>query len=572
MNPSCPACGSQIPAAQGLCPSCLARSLTPLLLPGTGLTSGAPEIPGYQTGELIGQGGMGVVYRGTRISDGTPVAIKVMAAELSGDDDLSERFAREIDTLTALDHPHLLRILDSGLTNEGRWFLVTELAEGGDLAGRLRHGPLPIPEALRIFREVADAVGEAHQRGIAHRDIKPANILLTTDGSVRVGDFSLAKFLPGTGPGIDLTRSTEVFGTPYYIAPEVRRGAANVDERADIFSLGVLLHEMLTGRLPIGKFEPAPRYAGLIERCLRENPERRPANTRALLRGLNSRKTLRLQFAAVVIALGAVVLALLPWKRPSPVMRPKPAAATASAPWQNSLGMKFVPLPETGILISVWETRRRDFEPFADTEPRANAAPNHAWRTVTELTPDHPVQPVSMLIAAEFCRWLTRTEQSEGVLPPGLTYRLPTDEEWSRAALLPAETGKTPRERDRALSDEGHAPYVWGRSPIPPADVAANYAGQERPGSRMMRHRDPFPGIAPVGSFQANAIGIQDLAGNVAEWCSTPWAPDSNLRVLRGGAWFDSERRNLRLDARESANPGAAPNGAGFRVVLDLGK
>jgi serine/threonine protein kinase len=151
-----------------------------------------------------------------------------------------------------------LRLLDSGITAEGRLFLVTELAAGGDLAKRIQARSLSLDDCIRIFREILEAIDEAHRQGILHRDIKPANILLDDHDSVRVGDFSIAKLLPGgPAPQLTLTQSSDIFGTPYYIAPEVRRASGQVDERADVYSLGVLLHEMLTGHVPMGNYEPA---------------------------------------------------------------------------------------------------------------------------------------------------------------------------------------------------------------------------------------------------------------------------------------------------------------------------
>ena len=535
--------------------------------------------------EIIGQGGMGVVYRAVRRADEQEVALKLMPAQRMDRGELLERLRREAETLRTLAHPHILRIIESGITPKGRWFMVTELAGGGDLGSRLEKSALPVAEALALFRQVVGAIAEAHRRGIAHRDIKPANILLSADGSVRVADFSLAKLLRENSPAsFTLTQSAEVFGTPYYIAPEVRRGSGGVDERADLFSLGVLLHEMLTGRLPIGAYVPASKVAKvppavdrLIGRCLQEDPTRRPSSAGALLDELQ--RALQPRSRLVPVAIGAALLAAATFflrREPAPPPRPPPAAATKDQPWQNSLGMKFVPLPGTRTLFCVCETRRQDFEAYAAAVKSPTSGPQARWRhPENPVTPEHPVTPVSMVMAAGFCRWITDRERATKRIGRNAEYRLPTDEEWSRASLLPPESGGTPAERHLGTGDNRHAVYVWGRQ-LPPRNPEhhANYAGQEARelvgSTAKLAHADAYPFTAPVGAFQPNPLGLYDLGGNVSEWCGTRWNSTSGERVLRGASWAHAELSQLRLDARQHALPFAIPQGAGFRVVLDL--
>jgi serine/threonine protein kinase len=209
----CNLCGSPLRAVDGLCPACVARTITSFIKK-PAVTDEMPDVPGYEILGVIGRGGMGVVFRALRLDDELEVALKIGSAELF------ERLQREADTLRQLDHPHILRMLDSGLTPDGRCFIVTPLIQGGDLAKRLQQGPLPEKEALRLFRQVLSAVAYAHEKGVVHRDIKPANLLLNEANNIVVADFSLAK--PGE-PEIALTQTAEVLGTPYYIAPEVRR-------------------------------------------------------------------------------------------------------------------------------------------------------------------------------------------------------------------------------------------------------------------------------------------------------------------------------------------------------------
>lgn len=588
MEPACQTCGTHLRRVDGVCPTCVARSITSLLGIAQNRENDDVAVPGYALHEAIGRGGMGVVFRATREADGVIVAVKVLPAHLVDHEEVADRFAREAHALAAFDHPHVLRVLDSGITADGRLFLVTEFAVGGDLARRLQRGALPLVEARRMFGEVLDAIAEAHRQGIAHRDIKPANILLDADDGVRVGDFSLAKLLrDGASPQLTLTQSADVFGTPYYIAPEVRHGAGSVDERADIFSLGVLLHEMLTGRVPIGNYEPASRIAKvphavdrLIACCLHEDPAKRPQTITHLRRDLDAAWKSRpriTRLAALLVGgllLAAAVISSRQRTSVAPPVIITPLTATKARPWSNSLGMPFVPVPGTKVLFSVWETRRADFTAFAAAQPGLGT--ERGWEHPEGvITPEHPVCYVSWLRAEQFCHWLTRKEHESGTLPLPMRYRLPSDLEWSAAVGLPAESGTTPEERHAKLGPMEHAPYPWGRSWPPPAtNFPANFAGQEAINilpafaKPALAQRDAWPRTAPVGSFPANELGIYDLSGNASEWCLDAWNQTLPDKTLRGGAWNQTAALALRLDGREHATPPRQMSGVGFRVVI----
>ncbi|MBU6300375.1 MAG: protein kinase [Verrucomicrobia bacterium] len=580
---ACAVCGSHLRNIDGLCPGCLARSITPFLG-----QSSASGVPGYHLHEAIGAGGMGIVFAATHVSDCRKVAIKWLPDHLADDDEFATRLLREAEALAALDHPHVLRVLDSGVTPDGRVFLVTEFAPGGDLAQRLRQGPVPVEDALRMFREVLGAVEAAHVLGMVHRDLKPANILLDAGGSVRVADFSLAKLSgDGEGPRLSLTRETDVFGTPYYIAPEGRQGSAGVDQRVDIFSLGVLLHELLTGRIPIGRYEPSSRLAKvprgmdrIIARCLSESPEKRFQTVASLRQALEASLAPRPVGRALAVLAGVFLLALglsgrFPLGGRGPA--PSPRVASPSRPWTNTLGMQFVPVPGTGTLFSVWETRRSDFAVFVRENPGPDG--DQVWEHPEGAPgPDHPVSWVSWLRAEQFCDWLTRKEHAGGALPRSMRYRLPRDWEWSLAAGLSVEPGGTPEERTRTLIPSGQAPYPWGNFwPPPPEGIQANFAGQEAaqvvpPFARpVLRHRDDWPRTAPVGTFAPNRFHLFDLSGNVAEWCLDEWNGQSPDKTVRGGAHNQTTAPVLRLDGREHLSPRRQLPGIGFRVVIETG-
>jgi serine/threonine protein kinase len=202
--------------------------------------------------ELVGQlafGGLGTVYEALDLTSGAKAAVKVLHARYLKDDAMRRRFRREGAALKALDHPAIVRLLELGADADGVVYLVTEYVEGETLAERLSAGPLSIEEADALVSALCGGVGAAHAHGILHGDLKPANVLWgggIEGASPRLVDFSASKIL-----GLDrLTATGEISGTPAYMAPEVLTGEAEVDERIDIYGLGVLLYEALSGAQP----------------------------------------------------------------------------------------------------------------------------------------------------------------------------------------------------------------------------------------------------------------------------------------------------------------------------------
>jgi len=214
----------------------------------------------YRITAALGAGGMGEVYRATDTNLNRDVAIKVLPPEVTQDPERLGRFKREAHLLAALNHPSIAAIY--GLEEaDGKPFLALELVEGEDLKERLARGAIPVDEALEIAEQIAEALEEAHNKGIVHRDLKPANVKLTPDGKVKVLDFGLAKAWSGeepdgSSPSAALSQSPTlahtgtvagvILGTAAYMSPEQARGKP-VDRRADVWSFGVLLWEMLTG-------------------------------------------------------------------------------------------------------------------------------------------------------------------------------------------------------------------------------------------------------------------------------------------------------------------------------------
>jgi eukaryotic-like serine/threonine-protein kinase len=247
---ACPRCGVVYPAGRlPFCPSCLEQAELPPARLGDNL----------ELLEPVGRGGMGSVWRARHLRLGRDVAVKFLAEELLGQDDFALRFEREAQALARLSHPGIVAVHDFGREGE-RAYIVMEYVPGRPLSALL---PLPPARAREVALQVLDALGYAHARGLVHRDVKPDNILVGDDGRVKVSDFGLARL---AGP-LDTTVTTagRVLGTPAYMAPEALAGAAP-DARMDLFSLGVVLHEMLTGRRPAGDVAPLPEG---LERVVR---------------------------------------------------------------------------------------------------------------------------------------------------------------------------------------------------------------------------------------------------------------------------------------------------------------
>ena len=229
------------------------------------------KLSAFEEYTLLGQideGGMGVVYQAVHRGVNRPCALKVMRKCLMTTVEERRRFLTEAEATARLDHPNIVRVARAA-DFDGQWFIEMELIEGGTLAERIREGPLPPQEAAQMGERLARAVEHAHDRGILHRDIKPANVLLMPDGQPKLADFGLARFLERDS---DLTRTLGVLGTPAYLAPELAGGnTRGATVRADIFSLGVVLFECLTGQRPFHGQTPLE-----ILRAVQESPPPRP--------------------------------------------------------------------------------------------------------------------------------------------------------------------------------------------------------------------------------------------------------------------------------------------------------
>lgn len=313
-DPKCPRCGGDVETAVagGICPVCLLKQAaletgadsipaTPWTPPS--VEALASELDQLEIMELVGHGGMGAVYKARQKSLGRLVALKILAPQHADNPDFADRFSREAKILAEVNHPNIVTVHDFGRAG-AFYFLVMEYVDGVNLRQAMTAGRLKPQQALAIVPPICEALQFAHDRGIVHRDIKPENLLLDKEGRIKIADFGIARMLrnetvdgtlPDTAPdsntvhaatdsaNIDeeLTRDS-VVGTPRYMAPEQRDQPGEVDHRADIYSLGVVLYEMLTGELPGTALLPPSdsvdidvRLDEIVMRALDQNPKLR---------------------------------------------------------------------------------------------------------------------------------------------------------------------------------------------------------------------------------------------------------------------------------------------------------
>lgn len=271
----CPSCGKPLAAdaPQGICPECLMKA-------GMGSTAGAPAsgrgfvppsvhdiaqlFPQLEILEVIGHGGMGAVYRARQPGLDRLVALKILPPRPGNDLGFTDRFTREARALAKLNHPHIVSVYDFGQAAGLHYFLM-EYVDGPNLRQVEQSGKLTPRQALQIIPQICEALQFAHDEGIVHRDIKPENVLLDKKGRVKIADFGLAMIMNQAPQNFRLTGTRDVMGTPHYMAPEQVEHPQAVDHRADIYSLGVVFYEMLTGELPLGRFGPPSSRGGNVK-------------------------------------------------------------------------------------------------------------------------------------------------------------------------------------------------------------------------------------------------------------------------------------------------------------------
>jgi hypothetical protein len=316
---TCPHCGKPVPptALGGICPECMLKAGlatqtegpggtgphgTKVIHPPPSLAEIAALFPQLEILECLGRGGMGVVYKARQPRLNRLVALKILARDKEQDAQFAERFTREAQALARLNHPNIVTVYDFGTVGQASrlspsekeqaksetsatpvlHYLLMEFVDGLNLRQLLQTGKMKPEQALTIVPKICEALQYAHEQGIVHRDIKPENILLDKSGRLKIADFGIAKMMGDETGQQTLTGAREAVGTPHYMAPEQIEKPLTVDHRADIYSLGVVFYEMLTGELPLGKFQPPSakvqidvRLDEVVLHALEKEPERR---------------------------------------------------------------------------------------------------------------------------------------------------------------------------------------------------------------------------------------------------------------------------------------------------------
>ncbi len=337
MPRKCPQCSATLPpdAPEGLCPACLLqRGFATEGGAASGQKSFVPPsfselsalFPQLEILECLGRGGMGAVYKARQPRLERFVALKILAPEKQNDPQFAERFEREARALARLNHPNIVTVFDFGEVS-GQFYLLMEYVDGMTLRQLLQTGKIAPAEALNIVPKICEALQFAHEQGIVHRDIKPENILLDKQGRVKIADFGIAKIAGLEAKDLSLTGARDVMGTPNYMAPEQVEKPQTVDHRADIYSLGVVFYEMLTGELPLGKFAPPSqkvrvdvRLDEVVLHALEKEPARRYQHASQVKTAVETITGSPAEFASAAAAAGAT----------APAPFPTPAAGNAS--------------------------------------------------------------------------------------------------------------------------------------------------------------------------------------------------------------------------------------------------
>jgi serine/threonine-protein kinase len=507
----------------------------------------------YEIRSIVGEGGMGVVYRAYDRACARDVAVKCLHPNLVRDREIRQRFAREARVLRAWRHPAVVAVFDF-LERDNLLGIVMELIDGPTLVEELEkwRGRMPLPVAAGIFVDLLCAMEEAHQRGIVHRDLKPDNILLRpTHGRMvpKIVDFGIAKLLEGTS----YTLTGALMGTPRYMAPEQVQSPQTADHRCDIYSLGITLYQLCTGRAP---FEAENHFALMMEHVSKPPP---PASTwradipealdRLILDALAKDPRQRPQSCAEFRQRFESILPTSPRVDPpelAPVTECQGEMVLVPAgPFRMGLRRREVELDS--FYLDRTPVTNRQFKKFLDVTgycPEDSSRFVAHWGTDARFPrelDEHPVVYTSWYDALAYAKWAGK--------------RLPTEAEWEKAA--------------RGVDGRR---YPWGAAE--PSPERAHFGARKR-------------GTVRVGSLPAGAspYGILDLAGNVWEWCEdvddpgfyadgpmhNPRNPSSGelaCHVMRGGSWMYGPRA-VRTTSRTSFEPHYRFGAGGFRCARD---
>lgn len=353
----------------------------------------AEHFPGYDIVNLVACGGMGAVYQAVQRSLDRPVALKILPREFGADASFRAAFEAEAKAMAKLNHPNLIGVYDFGEV-DGMLYIIMEYVAGGSLYHASYGSRLDPREAARIVAAVCDGIAHAHEHGILHRDIKPANILLDLQAKPKIGDFGLARPI-----GTHESDSEAVFGTPHYTAPEVLNRPTAVDARADIFSIGVVLHELLTGQVPAAD----PRLPSMISGCdLRFDeivrtatnpvPEMRYTNAAVMAKALHSLE----EAIGRATHLVATRPGIAPSRGPAPLRRVVPAQRP-TIKQKSGAGVLTTLLILGAVIAAAWYIVKSGF--FTVTVPPVKSSNEEIQAPKPVKAPETEVAPVSPAVS-----------------------------------------------------------------------------------------------------------------------------------------------------------------------------
>ena len=540
----------------------------------------------YEVVKKLGEGGMGVVYKAVHNLSGQEVAIKMLPPELSQDENIRTRFINEARLLAKLDHPNIVTLYNF-LKKDMKFYLIMQFVKGKTLEDHIRErGKLSLDEAIKIFSQVCDALGYAHQMGVIHRDIKPANIMITPDMRVKVMDFGIAKLTGGSR----LTATGIAVGTVWYMSPEQIRGA-ELDARSDLYSLGITLYEALTGRVPFNAesdYEvrkshvevnpPSPRSIDgslpesverVLMKVLAKSPDERYQNAQEFKKAIESMSLappvissdsvatqppessvvqkkgngiwIFIILLILVLGGGAIYYFLfLNKSAPSGAspLRSEQVYIPAGDFIMGSEKGKDDERPPKKVLLSAFYIDKYEVTNLQYQRCVEAKVCGEPQKFLVNQSPSAPVVGVSYNDAKTYCEWAKK--------------RLPTEAEWEKAASQKSKNTE----------------YPWG---------------DEKPDCKKANFVECDLKIKEVGSFLSGAsgYGVMDMAGNVAEWVADWYDKNSYLtmnttnpkgpmtgtyRVIRGGS-FKSTALDLRKSNRMYAMPSERLMTVGFRCA-----
>ena len=505
----------------------------------------------------IGEGGMGEVYLAEDESLGRKVALKVLNPALTADSQFVERFKQEARVQASMSHTNIVQLY-SFFIHEDKYIMALEYADGITLKELIRKtGPIPEERTIKIFNQICEALQYAHNKNIVHRDIKPSNIMIDSQDKVKIMDFGIAKIMGDMG----LTRTGAKVGTLYYMSPEQVMAKKDIDQRTDIYSLGITLFEMLSGRMPFHTDTESDYYVmdQIIKTDLPDPREHYPYISDEIISVLHkmTKKNRDDRFGDISeISIGSKVSV-------------KPVINTSNKKQTIDTKIDMV-LVKYGGFNRIHGFSKSYFVELPSFYIGKYQVTQKEWQDVMGNNPSHfkgdnrPVEQVSWYDAVEFCNKLSEKEGLTAAYilsGANLTcnwsangYRLPTEAEWEYAA----RGGNKSRNYMYSGSNKARDVAWYGF-----------FIGRQ---------------THDVGTKSPNELGIYDMSGNVWEWCwdwyagsyyksspsSNPKGPSSgSYRVLRGGSWSNGDG-SCRVDNRDYNSPGNCYSDLGFRLVRTL--